>query len=116
MFATRITCGQELFLSSSSAAPAAAVVEALNRHSFLYGNDPADTGGEQLRGQRVYCSSRGQRGGCGQTFSIFLADVLPRHSVTATWLWKLFRQLLGGASLKQRQSNHCFAFRPGDAL
>jgi len=72
----------------------------LNRHSFLYGNDPAKPDGQQLRGQRVYCSSRGQRGGCGQTFSIFLADVLPRHSVTATWLWKLLLKLLAGASLK----------------
>ena len=48
----------------------------------------------------MYCSSRGQRGGCGQTFSIFLVDVLPRHSVTATWLWKLLLKLLDGASLK----------------
>ncbi|MCX6923343.1 MAG: hypothetical protein NT154_09070 [Verrucomicrobia bacterium] len=72
----------------------------MNRHSFLYGNDPAKPDGQQLRGQRVYCSSRGQRGGCGQTFSIFLADVLPRHSVTATWLWKLLLKLLAGASLK----------------
>jgi hypothetical protein len=72
----------------------------LNRHSFLYGNDLTKPEGEQLRGQRVYCSSRGQRGGCGHTFSIFLADVLPRHSVTATWLWKLLSQLLTGLSLR----------------
>jgi hypothetical protein len=72
----------------------------LNRHSFLYGNDPAKSDGQQLRGQRVYCCDRGQRGGCGHTFSIFLADALPRHSVTATWLWKLLLQLLAGASLK----------------
>jgi hypothetical protein len=26
--------------------------------------------------------------------------VLPRHSVTATWLWKLLLELLAGASLK----------------
>jgi hypothetical protein len=71
----------------------------LNRHSFLYGNDPAKSDGQKLRGQRVYCSSRGQRGGCGRTFSLFLADVLPRHSVTATWLWKLLGQLLAGISL-----------------
>jgi hypothetical protein len=72
----------------------------LNRHSFLYGNDPAKPDGQQLRGQRVYCSSRGQRGGCGRTFSIFLAEVLPRHSVTAIWLWKLLLRLLAGVSLK----------------
>jgi hypothetical protein len=72
----------------------------LNRHSFLYGNDPADPAGQQVRGQRVYCSSRGQRGGCGHTFAIFLSDVLPRHSVSATLLWKLLCQLLAGLSLK----------------
>lgn len=72
----------------------------MNRHSFLYGNDPTQSNGQQLRGQRVYCSDRGQRGGCGQTFSMFLADVLPRHSVTASWFWKLLLQLLSGASLK----------------
>ena len=48
----------------------------------------------------MYCSGRGQRGGCGHTFSIFLADVLPRHSLTATWLWKVLQQLLTGVSLK----------------
>lgn len=71
----------------------------MNRHSFLYGNDPAKPDGQKLRGQRVYCSNRGQRGGCGQTFSIFLAEVLPRHSVTATWLWKLLLKWLAGVSL-----------------
>jgi hypothetical protein len=72
----------------------------LNRHSLLYGNDPTDCGQQCLRGQRVFCSDRGQRGGCGRTFSIFLADILPRHTVRATWLWKLLGQWLTGASLK----------------
>lgn len=53
--------------------------ETLNRHSKLYGNDPQSTEGGQIqRGQRVWCCDRGQRGGCGRTFAIFLADVLPR--------------------------------------
>ncbi len=53
-----------------------------------------------MRGQRVFCSNRGQRSGCGRTFSIFLAEVLPRHSVRATVLWKLLCQWLTGASVK----------------
>jgi hypothetical protein len=53
-----------------------------------------------VRGQRVFCSNRGQRGGCGRTFSLFFAEVLPRHSVTATLLWKLLCQWLPGASIK----------------
>jgi hypothetical protein len=56
--------------------------------------------GQSLRGQRVFCSNRGQRGGCGRTFSVFLAPVLPRHSVTALWLWPLLKRLLAGGSIK----------------
>jgi len=48
----------------------------------------------------VWCSNRGQRGGCGRSFSIFLAQVLPRHSVTAPWLWKLLCRLMAGSSIK----------------
>jgi hypothetical protein len=72
----------------------------LNRHSFLYGNDPSNSSGQSLRGQRVFCSNRGNRGGCGHTFSIFLADTLPRHTVTATLLGRLLIALLAGASLR----------------
>lgn len=56
--------------------------------------------GQAQRGQRVFCSNRGQRGGCGRTFSVFLAEVLPRHSVTASWLWRLLQRLLQGGSTK----------------
>ena len=72
----------------------------LNRHSFLYGNNPAGANCKMLRGQRVLCSNRGQRGGCGRSFSIFLADILPRHSITAVVLWALLVGLLDGHSLK----------------
>jgi len=72
----------------------------LNRHSFLYGNDPAKTNGQLARGQRVFCSDRGQRGGCGRTFSIFLAEVLPRQTVTATLLGQLLAGLLLKGSIK----------------
>jgi hypothetical protein len=72
----------------------------LNRHSFLYGNDPLCVQGRSLRGQRVFCSNRGQRGGCGRTFSVFLADILPRHSVSASMLWTVLGLWLGGLSLR----------------
>jgi len=75
--------------------------KSLNRHSFLYGNDPhcAQSQGGYLRGQRVFCSNRGQRGGCGRSFPLFLADVMPRHTVTAPLLWTLLCLLLDGLSL-----------------
>jgi len=75
-------------------------VESLNRHSKLYGNDPGNASGQAERGQRVYCSNRGQRGGCGKTFSVFLADILPRHTVRARQVWSLCKELLGGGSIK----------------
>jgi len=53
-----------------------------------------------VRGQRVFCSNRGRRGGCGRTFSFFLAEILPRHTFTASWLWQWLIQWLAGASLK----------------
>ena len=53
-----------------------------------------------MRGQRVFCSNRGHRGGCGRTFSFFLAEILPRHTFTASWLWKWLIQWLADASLK----------------
>ena len=53
-----------------------------------------------MRGQRVFCSNRGRRGGCGGTFSIFLAEVLPRHTFTATLVWPWLLERLAGLSLK----------------
>jgi hypothetical protein len=48
----------------------------------------------------VFCSNRGQRGGCGRTFALFLAEVLPRHSVTATLLWQVLVGWLAGAAVQ----------------
>ncbi len=48
----------------------------------------------------MFCSNRGQRGGCGKTFSVFLAEVLPRHTVRAPGLWSLLEELLSGSSIK----------------
>lgn len=56
--------------------------------------------GQIGRGQRVFCSDRGRRGGCGKTFPLFLAGVLPRHTFNATLLWALLLKLLGGATIK----------------
>jgi len=48
----------------------------------------------------VFCSNRGQRGGCGRTFSLMLADVLPRHTFTAARVWAWLVELLAGLSVK----------------
>jgi hypothetical protein len=72
----------------------------LNCHSILYGNDPSSAANKRQRGQRVFCSNRGQRGGCGRTFSLVPAAVLPRHTITASLLWQWLSALLTGASVK----------------
>jgi len=80
--------------------PECSLIGALNRHSKLFGNDPDQPDGQSLRGQRIWCCPRGQRGGCGKTFSIVLEEVLPRHGLTATLVWQWLLKLLAGASLK----------------
>jgi hypothetical protein len=72
----------------------------LNRHSRSLGNDPDTTDGQTCRGQRVFCSNRGQRGGCGRTFAFFLADILPRHTLTTSLVWRWLVKLLAGLSSK----------------
>lgn len=66
----------------------------------MYGNDLDDPAGNSLRGQRVFCSSRGRRGGCGRTVSLFLCEVLPRHTLNAPLFWRVLQKLSGGASLQ----------------
>jgi hypothetical protein len=72
----------------------------LNRHSHSFGNDPAVADGQTIRGQRVFCSNRGQRGGCGRTFLLCLAEVLPRHTLTASLVWRWLVNVLAGLSPK----------------
>ncbi|MEO6992274.1 MAG: hypothetical protein ABI273_01480 [Lacunisphaera sp.] len=59
----------------------------------------------------MFCSDRGRRGGCGRTFAIFFASVLPRHSLT-TALWSdLLRAILAGTAVKTAWENlrSCFS-------
>lgn len=71
----------------------------LNRHSHLLGNDVRHPGLRSKRGQRVFCSDRGKRGGCGRTYSLMVSDVLPRHTVRASVLWQWLVGLLEGKSV-----------------
>ena len=72
----------------------------LNCHSHIVGNDPQASQGRITRGQRAFCSNRGHRTGCGRTFPILLAFVLPRHTFNARLLWKALAAWLAGVSLK----------------
>jgi hypothetical protein len=88
------------FSLKQSPCPHCGCIGSLNRHSRALGNDPQAADGETFRGQRVYCSNRGLRGGCGRTFALFLADILPRHTLTASLVWPWLVKLLAGLSLK----------------
>jgi hypothetical protein len=83
-----------------SACPFCDKTGTLNRHSRIQGNDTRLANGTVDRGQRVFCSNRGHRGGCGRTFPVFFARVLPRHTFTASLLWKALRGWLRGSSIK----------------
>jgi hypothetical protein len=88
------------FSLKQSSCPHCGCVGALNRHSHARGNDPAAADGQTIRGQRVFCSNRGQRDGCGRTFMLCLAEILPRHTLTASLVWPWLVKLLAGLSLK----------------
>jgi len=93
--------GEQMRLLKQLCCPFCGAAETLNCHSKLYGNDPASTAGGQIqRGQRVWCCPRGQRGGCGKSFPMFLAEVLPRHTVPASALWSLLERLRLGGSIQ----------------
>jgi hypothetical protein len=92
----------DIFCLKQLRCPECGAAETLNCHSKLFGNDPNSPNrqGRVQRGQRVWCSDRGQRGGCGRSFCIFLAEVLPRHTLTAPQVWRLLERLLAGGSIK----------------
>lgn len=72
----------------------------LNRHGYLRGY--AERGNErEVRGWRVFCSNRGRRRGCGRTYSILLAGVLRRRSVSAARFWAFLNGVLKGASVQK---------------
>lgn len=60
----------------------------------------APTGEPVLRGQRIRCCPRRKRNpGCGAFVTILFADVLPRHSFTASLLGTLLERLCLGESI-----------------
>ena len=52
-----------------------------------------------LRGHRIYCSNRNNRNGCGKTFSILAAGLLPGFIISAQSLWLFLESILNGFCL-----------------
>jgi len=89
------------FLSlKQKACPYCGRIGTLNRHGSLYGNDPAHGSNRVFRGRRAYCSNRGNRPGCGRSFSVLLAEFIPRHSLTASLLQGVLDGVEGGRTIK----------------
>ncbi len=66
----------------------------LNLHSILYGNDVHNPAGRIVRGQRLFCSNRDKREGCGRTTPVFLSHIIPGYTISASILWPVLAALL----------------------
>jgi hypothetical protein len=79
---------------------------------YLYGYvvAAADIQKRCIRGYRFFCNNRGNRGGCGRTYSILPAPYLPRRQLTAPHLNRFFKTLLRGVSRKDARSSAGFPF------
>jgi hypothetical protein len=73
------------------ACPHCKVTGTLYRHGSLHGHDEGSRRRKTVRAQRVYCSNRNARPGCGGTFSIWLADKIRRLSVTTGCLHQFLK-------------------------
>lgn len=78
----------------------------------LKGNDPDGQGCEQIkRGQRIFCSNRRSRQGCGRSFSVLEPTVLPNRSIDTAALTILLTAVLTCAGCIYRAFNQCTAWR-----
>ena len=79
--------------------PHCGAVGHLVRHGYLRGYGAK--GPEKIRrGWRVFCSNRRRRKGCGRTYSILLAEFVPRYLVTADPLFKFIHAVRKGLTRK----------------
>jgi len=63
-------------------------------HGYLYGFDETSPQRKTLRARRIFCSNRHRRGGCGRTFSVWLADKIRRLSLTTRGLLRFLRRVV----------------------
>jgi hypothetical protein len=87
--------------------PHCKVVGTLNRHGCLYGFDESSSQRKTLRARRIFCSNRNKRGGCGKTFSVWLADKIRRLSLTTGALWRFLQCAVGGGVLAASRALAC---------
>lgn len=72
----------------------------VNGHGRLVGLEAAAAAGKAaVRGRRFLCSGRGRRRGCGRTFSVRLATVLPGATVRTATFWRFTQEKREGRSV-----------------
>jgi hypothetical protein len=87
--------------------PHCRVVGTLIRHGFLYGFDDRSPQRKTLRARRVFCSNRQTRPGCGQTFSVWLADKIRRLSLSTGGLWRFLQRAVTDGIRAAVRGFHC---------
>lgn len=81
-------------------------------NGLLKGNDPDQQGCKQItRGQRIFCSNRHNRKGCGRSFSILEPTALPNRSVDTPALTKLLTAVSKASGCIYRAFNGCTAWQ-----
>ena len=69
-------------------------------HGYLYGY--CEQGNKPIhRGRRIYCSNRNNKNGCGRTFCVLPALVLPKLRISAQCLWWFLENVKNGFGLAQ---------------
>lgn len=64
-------------------------------HGYLDGYREQDTSLIR-RGRRIYCSNRNNKNGCGRTFCVLPASVLPKLRISAQSLWRFLDNVKNG--------------------
>ena len=87
--------------------PFCQVVGALIRHGFLYGFDESNPQRKTRRAQRIFCSNRNARHGCGRTFSVWAADKIRRLGLTTAGLWRFLQRVVADGTLAAIRGFDC---------
>jgi len=105
IFASQDERDGRLALLKCSPCPHCKHTGALNRHGFLKGYDEQNFKQKAIRALRVYCSNRGSAGGCGRTFSIWIADKVKRLFLDAKSLWEFLEHAVTSGNKSQAFQN-----------
>jgi hypothetical protein len=73
----------------------------LNRHDITHGQWSAPDCPRPRKGQRAFCSNRGNRDGCGKTIALLLSSYIKHHSIPSGALFRLLSLFLSLGSVRK---------------